>query len=70
MRFVDEKRDTEADEKVGTMHEKHVEDSVSEFRGVRVEGVDEQSGNPLVAHGGADINAKPVSRHKMNTKIY
>ncbi len=58
--FVDEKRDAEADEKIRAVKEKHIQYSVRELGRVRVEGVDEERDDPLVAHRGANVDAEPL----------
>jgi hypothetical protein len=43
-------------EERGTVNEKHIQNPVGKFGTVRVEGVDEQRDDPLVADSGADVH--------------
>ena len=52
MRFVHDESDGEADEEVGPMHEKHIQNPVRKFGGERVKGVYKHRDYPLVANGG------------------
>lgn len=57
MRFVEDDGHREANEKIGAVDEKHVQNPVRKLWRQRVKGVYEHGDDPLVAHGGADVDA-------------